>query len=911
MHTGRLFTALEYFNSVPRDGSQVAVLAAFSAAELYRTTGRLSDAEREYADVLVHEPINAQAHERMAFLLGATGRRWESLPHFMFLLRSRTADIEQLVLLADLERPMEQGEFLKRCVAQSSNDVLVKLGLAADALAEGRSVAAREELREVVRQAPQLIAGQALLGELLVDADDATFVEWNSRLTPEAEEYPDTWFVRGLWARRQGNLRVAAACFWHTVKLAPVHRRGTYQLGQILNALGETSGSDFADRSAKLFELSQLLDEVLRSKGENERAMQRVTELMEDMGRVWEACAWAGMSTRKFPEAHWPSSTLRRLEGLLHDDLPQTLDSTNLSLRFDLSGFPNYEEMLRRIVPANAPGPSASLGSSIHFAEAQMAGIEFTYFNGADLSTKGARMFEQTGGGVAVIDFDSDGWPDLFFTQGAPWPQGANEPLVDDQLTDRLYHNRRGRSFADVTHVAALVDGGFGQGCSVGDFDNDGFPDLYVANIGHNQLHHNNGDGTFTDVTNGSGLGDDAWTSSCVIVDLNADGFPDIFDITYVTGDRVYEAICKGRACSPKVFDGTPDRLYLSRGDGTFEFVPHAVPESNSKGLGVVAMDVEIRGRPSLFIANDQVPNFFLRNTPSDDRFNVRLEDEGFASGLAFNEDGLAMAGMGIAADDVNGDGRIDFYVSTFKDEPKVLYLQDAPGLFVDATNAAGLRAAGYAFVGWGAQFLDADCDGEPDLVTANGHVDDYRDEGGEYQMRPQFFRNTGAGRFVELMAAEAGSYFGKKALGRGVARLDWNRDGQMDFVVSNIGSRAALVTNTTTGFGSFLNVRLHSLATARDAIGSVVEVVTQRRRWSKQLMAGDGYMASNERLLQFGLGDAEGVTELRINWPSGELTIIRDLPVNVTVEIVDGNPPRGILWRDAEPAMLVVAPPP
>ena len=192
-----------------------------------------------------------------------------------------------------------------------------------------------------------------------------------------------------------------------------------------------------------------------------------------------------------------------------------------------------------------------------------------------------------------------------------------------------------------------MVDRGFGQGASSGDFDNDGFPDLYVGNVGRNQLLHNNGDGTFTDVTDVAGLTATDWTTSCVIVDLNADGNPDLYDVNYVTGPQVYERICQGKGCSPSAFAGAPDHLLLSRGDGSFELIEPAAPEVDGKGLGIVAFDLHERGRPSLFVANDQVPNFLLRNLATGDRHNVRLEDEAFISGVAFNQDGLAMASMG------------------------------------------------------------------------------------------------------------------------------------------------------------------------------------------------------------------------------------------------------------------------
>ncbi len=905
--SGRPDAALLYYLAIPRDGSETAVVAAFSTAELQRDAGRLTEAEREYRDVLEHRPQNAAAHERLAFLLGVTGRRWESSAHLEFLLREGSATLEELVILGDLERPVDQKSYLETCAKRFPHDDLVRLGLAALASFEGRSNAARDQLRDLVAGNPTLLAAQGLLGELLVDATDVEFLRWHAALPAAADNDVGIWFARGLWARRHEHLRVAARCFWEAIRRAPTHRRASYQLGQVLVSLGEASAAEFSLRAGQLFDLGQNLDNVVRSQGKDERTLQRVVALLEQMGRAWEAWAWADAALRQFPRSRWPRDIQARLAKVLREDSPLMLDPANLALKYNFSKLPGPA----RLAHLSCKGPRGVVPhgrfSPIRLVESPDAGIDFAYFNGNDPTTLGARMFEQSGGGVAVLDFDLDGRPDLYFTQGLPWRQGDETPTVANDLTDCLYRNEGGKRFINATRAAALVDREFGQGPAVGDYDNDGFPDLYVANIGRNRLHRNNGDGTFTDATDAAGLEGGGWTASCVVVDLNADGLPDLFDVTYLTGAHVYDAICNGRACSPKVFEGAPDRLHLNQGDGTFQLIAEAVPLANSKGLGVVAFDMGPRGRPSLFISNDQVPNYLLRNTPTNDRLNIRLEDQGFASGLAFNEDGLAMASMGIAADDINGDGRLDFYVTTFKDESKILFLQDAAGLFVDATNAAGLRASSVPFVGWGAQFLDADRDGAADLVLVNGHVDDYRDVGGEYQMRPQFFRNTGDGRFVELLGAAAGEFFNHKRLGRGLARLDWNGDGRMDFVVSNIGETASLVTNQTAGPGRFLNVRLHATTTARDAIGSVVAVAAGNRNWSKQLVAGDGYMASNERILQFGLGDVAAVKNLRVEWPSGGTTIVSEIPVDATLVLVESSP-RALVWRGAETGSLAAA---
>ena len=878
-------------------------LGLYYAAETYRDAGRLNDAQALYQRFLTFSPNHVLTHERLAFLMNVSGRRLESLPHFFSLVRSGKAEVHELVLFADLDRPNEQLQFLNDCEKKSPGDQVVQLGLAANALWDGRPDEALIRLKESLSAFPNLIAGQAMLGELLVSSSDEQFVKWYRGLPSNANRDPDIQYVLGLWSRKHNRTQMAARCFWESLRDLPTSRRATTQLGQQLRLLGYPNFEVIENRSKQQTELTQLIDQVLRTNSQRVEPIKDAAILLEQMGRLWEAAAWGLVAERQFPDATWPRELFTRVAGQLDEKLPLVVDRENLALRFDLSAFPRFDPSF---IPhsESVAGLAANKNSQIRFEESEH-GPDFTYFNSSDPATPGARMFEQTGGGVAVLDYDRDNWPDLFFPQGTIWRTGQTVPEPSLSLTDRLFRNLDGHEARDVTQSAGLVDQGYGQGAAVGDFDNDGFPDLYVANIGRNQLLHNNGDGTFSDVTDTAGLTSKDWTTSCVVVDLNADGHPDLYDVNYVTGPHVYEIICQGRACSPKVFEGVPDRLLLSRGDGSFELITPDPRESKGKGLGIIAFHLLERGRPSLFISNDQVPNFLLHNHATIDPPNMRLEDEAFIRGVAYNQDGLAMASMGIAADDIDGDGRLDFYVTTFKDESSMLFLQDSPGLFVDSATTAGFRSATMPFVGWGTQCLDSDRDGFPDIVGVNGHIDDYRDEGGEFHMRPQFFRNLGTSRFTEMLAPEIGSFFSQKRLGRGLSRLDWNRDGLMDFAVSNVGHRASLVMNVTQGAGHFINVRLTALQGGRDAIGSSIEVHTPDRTWKKQLVAGDGYMASNERLVQFGLGDATTVHKLIVHWPSGTTSTLRDLPADMTIELIESTP-HGILRSGPEESEVV-----
>jgi hypothetical protein len=328
--------------------------------------------------------------------------------------------------------------------------------------------------------------------------------------------------------------------------------------------------------------------------------------------------------------------------------------------------------------------------------------------------------------------------------------------------------------------------------------------------------------------------------------------------------------------------------------------------ERPGPGLGVVAFrpaspdGSREEERLSLFVANDHFPNFYLRNSPAANSENLQLSDLAFQTGLAVNRDGKATAHMGIASGDVNGDGLLDLFVTNYKDEAKLLFVQGADGLFADSIAGTGLMEPGLPYVGWGTQFFDADHDGKLDLAVANGHVADFDKPGVDYAMPTQFFRGIGAARFVELRPEAAGPFFAEKRFGRSLATLDWNRDGLTDFVMSSIASRAALLTNESKDTGHWLAVRLHGTQGPRDAIGAIVTVKTAKETTRTQLTGGDGYQATNERVVRFGLGRQAEEVEVTIEWPGGAQETIPGVPVDRLLEVVEGQP-RRTLWIGGE----------
>ncbi|MCA9082690.1 MAG: VCBS repeat-containing protein [Planctomycetaceae bacterium] len=855
------------------------------AGQCHRELGSLAEAVACFEAVLKLEADNPNALRNLAFLYSCSGRGWDAAGLFERLLRIGEAGMEELSLLADPERPVEQLGFLEDCSLRCPSDPVVRRGLAIDRFRQGHVSQARQMLQELIREFPSDSDAQAALGELLVDAGPADFQHWFDSLDESHLKHPGIWYDFGLKARRAGNLEVAFDAFQKCVSIAPTHRRAFYQLSQLSSALGRNSDGKLSAYAADLLKLSEAIDAVLRTDGDASERVQHVCEILERTGRIWEACGWALMVARKSTGDIWAQKLLLRHREKLDDEFP-LVDAQQMPP--GLSSDPS-RELVRAF--ADLLGAENHNRATIESFgpprfDASLIDLPFEYLNGDDPSTPGVRMFEQTGGGVSVIDVDHDGRPDLFFTQGGI-SGGENQPYSCAGASDVVFLNRQS-AFVRATD-ALPADRGFGQGAAAGDFDNDGFADLYVGNLEANQLLKNMGDGTFLDLSPDSQLPDQLqWTASTSIADLNSDGCPDLFDANYLMGDGILSAICGGKACSPSVFSAAPDFAGWGDGSGGFRF--SRVSEA-SKSLGVLVFREPSHGsRTNVFVSNDQVANVLLQFEPSQSENAPAFWESALQGGVAFNEDGLSMGCMGIAADDVDGNGLLDLFVTNFHNEPNTLYLQDTAGLFVDRTRSFDLYEPAFLSVGWGTQFLDADRDGLSDLVITNGHVDDYRSENGEYHMLPLFFHSLGQEGFRKLPVDVAGPFFGERFLGRGLARLDWNQDGAVDFVVSNIRQPPSVVTNITSHSGHYLNVRLHGTKSSRDAVGAVVKIETPAGPFTKQLTAGDGFMATNERVLQFGLGADTVVRRLVVDWPSGQSTEIENPDVDTTIDLVEGR---------------------
>ncbi len=411
--------AMQVLRSIPRDGSNDSVASVFMLAEILRDSGQLSKAIDSYLAVLRDRPNYELVHQRLALLYGMTGQRWEALPHLLWLARAGTIGLQELAVLGDLNRPLEFRDTLEAMRQQNPDDALVALGLGGVAWSEGRPVEAEEVLVACLKIAPSLTPAHAMLGEIIIDDRLESLRSWNAALPEDADLNPDIWLVRGLWFRSCGKLPVSARCLLQALQLEPAHRRASYQLGLVLQALGHEAAARFSDRAALLSELTSELDKTLRSDGQDELAVHRVVSILEQTGRYLEAIAWCRVAGPRFPSSAWPRETYDRLIGLADPQTPRTIASRNPALLLDVSDFPSPDALLTKgVASPDEDAPAGTPRATIRFHEETQVGIDFVYDNGADPSTPGARTFEQTGGGVAVIDFDCDAWPDLFFSQG-------------------------------------------------------------------------------------------------------------------------------------------------------------------------------------------------------------------------------------------------------------------------------------------------------------------------------------------------------------------------------------------------------------------------------------------------------------------------------------------------------------
>ena len=512
-------------------------------------------------------------------------------------------------------------------------------------------------------------------------------------------------------------------------------------------------------------------------------------------------------------------------------------------------------------------------------------------------------IIDTNGSGVGLIDYDNDGWLDIYLVNGSTF---AAEDGKETSPHAALFHNNHDGTFTDVAAKAGVTNDRWGFGVAIADFDNDGWPDIFVSNWGKNRLYHNNHDGTFTDVAEKAGVQLGNWSDGATWGDYDGDGRLDLFVSGYVHFDRdnlPYEktkatgySYCEFRGvhvmCGPRGLEGEPDHLFHNNGDGTFTdvSVKAGVSDQVNKYYGITAVfaDVNNDGKPDLVVANDSTLSYLYLN-----RGDGTFEDASLSSGFGLNEDGREVAAMGVAVGDYLNNGRLDFAVTDFSDEAKLLLRNDGKGAFTEASMAARIGGKTLPFLGWGDGFLDYDNDGWLDLLFINGHIypaADTSDWGTSYAQRPQLFRNLGNGKFEEVPAVKD-TGLAMVISGRGAAFGDLFNDGKIDVVINLIDGPPVLLRNVNSDRHHWIEMKLvGGEKSPRDAVGAAVYLSANGMRQRQDVLSGGSYVSTNDPRVHFGIGDAADAGSAEIHWPSGLVETVKLPAVDRIYTVAEGK---------------------
>lgn len=832
------------------------------------------------------DPIALEWHHKAWSLLCRVGRRQEASAHADVLCRS--GDAGQFVM-ASLARRNQSFPIELEIGGKPEENFTPGLGMARWYFTQQENALAIQELSAQLESEFESPAACALYGRLLAETQAFEDIPiWHTSCDPAVKDMSDYWIALGTFFFDQHQYQASARAFLEAVQRDPTSNACTKRLAKVFDSLDEYDLSEqFRHRDSLNYQAEFIAKESF-SGGLLDDPNSASAVLIE-LGRPFEAIGWKLVTLQKTDVA------MRRTLSQKITQLKQNPDAVGMANKMALVGIdpsgyslqPAMENLLRHVpkdLKAKLQTKQLAVPSLVNVATD--VGLNFQWYQDVQNRLDLIPLHELMGGGLAIIDFDLDGWPDVYLAQG------AGEPPTNACTRSNVLSRNIATQFQAVTEDAGAADFNYSSGLSAGDVNQDGFTDLFLGSLGRNRLLINNGDGTFTDTTDMWGSIQDRFTSSLAIADLNGDQLPDLFEANYVEmkgGFEMPEIAEDGAPMQPAPINhfAQSDRWLENLGDGTFQLheIPREVADPGTS-LGVVVTDFDNNGSNEIFVGNDARTNHFLVH-----KGNNTFVNTAGAKGISAGFSGMADACMGIATGDFDRDGAIDLHISNYAKESANHYIQSSGGAFKDLAPRYGIDQFTLPYIGFGAKAVDVDRNGWLDVIVTNGHVFDLRGDGDDFRMPPQLLSNLGD-RFELAQVEDASGYWDSRFLGRTIAMTDFDRDGAIDFVIGHLHQPVALLHNQTGSPGHWIQFELIGTATERDAIGARITLTMESgQQFSQWVTAGDGYLSSDEPVIEFGLGDQAILQRVEVAWPGSKTQVVSGLNTNKRYLVVEGTP--------------------
>ncbi|TWU55898.1 FG-GAP-like repeat-containing protein [Rubripirellula reticaptiva] len=876
-----------------QDGEALAATARLEA--LLKVSPEFDEARRLLVKILDQQGLSHDANQHVRSMMGHTGLSLEELVGLVFPTRSRNGAPDPVTATVDTGTLDPYVIRVASALRINGNprEALACLD-ASGWLVDHRSLAA-----------------VSLYGRTLADAQLFDELEAWAATTPQScQRYPDYWIACGTLARRQDK-EVAIECFIRAIQREPGSIDAFYGIVQSLEEEGKLElAKPFRNRLTELDSIARDVRELRGSASPTPRAFVDIATQLANIGRPLEAVAWQELAISSFSPDSEQLRLIPQYKAQVLSRFPMGYDETEIQCGW-VSPIEDVASMWLAEIRSKDPTqlnskhwtkqssiPSGLSVTTPNFKNvAEQKRLTFRYLNAAEPVEREFQIFQAFGGGVACLDFDCDGAVDFYFAQA-----GTTPPDGRSDHPNELFRNL-GDEFVGVVSSSYSDDRGYTVGVSAGDWNQDGFADLLIGSVGHNRLLINQGDGTFRTDQNSALRDQVAYTSSLAIADLTGDGLPDIIEINYLDDPAIFEPIRYGADGKPKSLPGplqfkpAMDRLLVSVGDGSMLASPlgNQTDDAFRPGLALLVTDLDGQPGNEVFVANDLRANQMWFRGKSSDGVS-RWDDGAVGLGVAYGAGGKPMACMGVAAADFDQNGRLDLHVSNFEDEWSNQYMQTTSGTFEDCVVSYKLDVVTRKMLGFGTQAIDYDNDTVWDLIVGNGHIEDQTDKGSMFAMPTQVLAGRSDGFLLQQCAGDD-DYWNSAHFTRGMAKCDFNRDGLVDVVATDLKKDVVLLQNQTVTDNHWLQLELVGTSSERDAVGARVTIEFKSKALVQAVQTGDGYLSKNESALFVGLGKADSIDQVRVLWPSGIQSVYRDLACDHRWLLVEDQADACLAW--------------